>query len=100
MSKLGSVKFGEQEFDLDDLELGELEELEEYTGKSLDEVNWSSAKVMVFVAFLVRRREVPGFTLDDARQIKVIEVLPGDEEEAAGPPDLAVAASDAAAAAS
>lgn len=58
-------------YKLGDLTLGELEELEEHVGLPMDMLSWGSAKVISFVVWLVRRRADPGYSLDDAKNIKI-----------------------------
>jgi hypothetical protein len=66
-------------YDLDDFELGDLEWLEEHVGRPLMEENaMFSMKAMVGFVYLIKRRENPQFTLDEARQIK-LSVLGEDE---------------------
>jgi hypothetical protein len=74
--------------DLDDLELGEIEEFEELMGRSLGEVDLQSGKAMVHLIWIAKRREDPDYTLDDARKIKLSQ-LTGEEDE----PDPTPAAS-------
>ena len=85
-------------FDPDDLTLGELEEFETVTGKPLDEVMSEqpvidadgkpvrdkrgrpvrqvrmSMKEVIALMWLIRRRDEPGFTLDDARKLRVADL--------------------------
>jgi hypothetical protein len=60
-----------ESYRLGDLTLGELEELEDHTGLPMDVLRYSSAKVITFVVYLVRRRKDPDYSLDDARNIKI-----------------------------
>lgn len=75
-------------YDLDDFELGELEWLEEYIGRPLmgDDNALYSMKTMVGFVFLVKKRDDPAFTVEQARLIKLNVLEPGDEAEAEGKP--------------
>jgi len=83
---------------LGDLELGELEELEAHTGLPMDEISYGSAKVIAFIVYLVRRRDDPNYTLDDARKIKIMQVHGDDKDStkhvAAGADDPPTGASN------
>jgi hypothetical protein len=59
---------------LDDIELGELETIEDVAGAEAVEAMMAgrmTAKAVVAVAYVVKRRENPAFTIEDARKIKV-----------------------------
>lgn len=95
-------------FDPEDLSLGELEEFEEATGKPLDQAMSEqpvvdadgkpvrdkrgrplrqvrmSMREVIALMWLIRRRDQPDFTLDDARKVKVadlneLELVSGDD---------------------
>lgn len=62
-----------------DLDVGDLLDFEEITGCSIDQVFTPtgmkmSAKVVLAIVYIVKRRENPGFTLDDARKVKFSEL--------------------------
>lgn len=57
---------------LDDFELGDLEWLEEYLGTTLDDGKaLASMKAAVGFVYLVKHKENPDFTIEDARRIKL-----------------------------
>lgn len=65
---------------LEKLTLGEIEEFENYTGLSLGEIgeqfqdgNIKTSQV-IFIIYLMNRRENPDYTLEDARKIPLAEV--------------------------
>lgn len=70
------------ELDLDRMTLGELEAIEEIAGtegfQRLME-GQTSAKVLIAVAYIVKRRDNPAFTMDDARSIRVMAFQPPEE---------------------
>ena len=71
-----------KKYDLDDFELGELEWLEGYIDAPLmEEGRLFSLKTMVGFVYLVKKRENPAFTIEEARKIK-LSVLGSDEEDA------------------
>lgn len=83
---IGSLTIDGKEYEFDDLELGELEWLEDYIGKPLTDLNnLSSVKASVGIIYIVRRRENPEFTLDDARKTKMTAIFGADEEPEPAP---------------
>ncbi len=60
--------------DIDDLELGEVEKFEEAMGQTLGEVDLNSAKAIVRLVWIVKRRDDPKYTLDKARKIKISQL--------------------------
>ena len=68
-------------FDLNKLTVGDLEDLEELTGMQYEAINWAKpgAKLLKAMAFIAGRWENPEFTLDDARNIRIVELKPADE---------------------
>ncbi len=58
-------------YSIDEFELGELEWLEDELDCSLDEINLASMKTAVRIVYLIKRRDNPAFTLDDARKLKL-----------------------------
>lgn len=61
-------------YKLGDLTLGELAALEDHTGLPMDAISYGSAKVIMFVVYLVRRRTEPGYSLEDAGNIEIRKV--------------------------
>ena len=66
--------------ELEDLTLGEAEELETLTGITLESIARGKPPVKVLTAllYLVNRRDNPAFTMDDARAIKIAQL---DQDE-------------------
>lgn len=64
-------------FDVDELTLGQLEELEELTGRSLSEMERDfrarkfRAKDLTAIAYVIKHADDPDFTIDDARALKI-----------------------------
>ena len=76
-----------KKYELDEFELGDLEWLEDYLGKPLTNLeNLNSVKAGVGLVYLIRRRENPAFTLDDARKMKMTALFSSEEEPAAKRP--------------
>jgi hypothetical protein len=94
MAVIGTLWIGDRDYTLDDLSLGEVEEFETAMGgQTLAEVDLSSAKAIIWLVYLVRRREDPAFTLDDARAVKLTDIIRPEEIEADAPLGDAVLAS-------
>lgn len=68
-----------EQFDVNDLELGEAAELEEEFGCDLGDIDWTKAKAMAWFLYLMRRRENPEYTLEDALRVKLVAFLPPEE---------------------
>lgn len=67
-------------YDMDDFEIGDLEWLEEYVGKPLsDPDTLNSMKSVVGIVFLIKRRDNPAFTIEEARKIKMNVFGPGEQ---------------------
>jgi hypothetical protein len=67
-------------YDIDDFELGDLEWLEDHIGMPLTaDGALNSMKTMVGFVYLIKRRDDPNFTVEDARKIK-LSVLDADDE--------------------
>ena len=66
----------ELSFKLDELTIGDIEDIEEITGIEYDGIDWSkpSMKLMKAMVYISERRSNPAFTLDDARAVKVVEI--------------------------
>jgi hypothetical protein len=81
MSRFGSFKIQGTNYDMDDLTLNEVEEIEGRAGDTaFSELNFGSAKVMKAIAFVLMKRSNPDLTEDEVGAVKVIDFLPADEE--------------------
>ncbi len=62
--------------DVGELTIGDVEDIEEICGRPFDELDFDkpSAKLVKAVVYILNRRTNPGFTLDDAREVKLSEV--------------------------
>lgn len=70
--------------DLDSMTLGELEVIEEVAGEqavTMLMVNKMTAKALVAVAYVVKRRDNPAFSLADARALRVTSLKQPDPEK-------------------
>lgn len=83
MADNGLLKLVE-DFDPGDIELGETIELEEAFGCEIGEIDWNSAKGIMYAIWIAKRRDDPEFTIEDARKIKWNELQPPEED--ADPP--------------
>lgn len=70
----------EFQVDIDDLTLGEIEEIEEAFDAKLEDIDLSRAKALVYLIYLTKRRKDPDYTLEQARSVKV-SALPQPEPE-------------------
>ena len=68
---------GEFTFDLDKVTVGDIVDIEETVGMPWDDIvdmDTPPTKVVLAMLWVVRRRQDPSFTLDDARQLPLSEV--------------------------
>jgi len=88
MSRFGVFKINGVEFDLDDLDLDEVEAIEELSGGvPFSEMNFGSSKTMKAIAFTLLRRNDPALELSAVGKVKLIDFAPPDEEmPETGPP--------------
>jgi hypothetical protein len=69
---------------IEDFELGELEWLEDELGGPLDEVSLSSMKAAVRFVTVIKRRDNPDFTVEDARKLTLRAFEADDDPPANG----------------
>jgi hypothetical protein len=81
-----SITLDGKSYSLDDFELGDLEWLEEYTGSALTDKTLASMKAAVGFVYLIKRRDDPGFTIEQARKLKLNIFQGAGEEPAAKKP--------------
>lgn len=93
-SMLGELKIDGRTYSLDELTLGELEGLEDHMGLPLSQVDVNSARAMRYLVYTVKLREDPGYTLELAGQVRVVDLLSQDDDER--PTEEAVVEVDAA----
>ena len=87
MSRFGEFVINGTKYDLDDLDLDEMEEIETNSGgTAFAELNFGSSKVMKSIAFTLMRRDHPAITLGEVGKVKMINMLPPDEEMPPLPP--------------
>ena len=88
MSRFGVFEINGAKYDLDDLTLDEMEEIETNAGGSaFNELNFGSAKTMKAVAFTLMRRTSPTLELAEVGKIKLLDFSPPTEEAPdIGPP--------------
>lgn len=80
--------------DINRLTLGELEFIEEYCGQRwADAANDGGSKFTIALVYIMGRRDNPEYTIDDARNVEVLEVNwgldpvpPGDAAESENSP--------------
>jgi hypothetical protein len=80
-STLGELKIDGRTYSLDELTLGELEGLEDHMGLPLSQVDVNSARAMRYLVYTVKLREDPGYTLELAGQVRVVDLLSQDDDE-------------------
>ncbi len=66
-----TIQLDGKTYAIDDFELGELEWLEDELDCTLDEINPHSMKAGLRFVYLIKRRDDPDFTMDDARKLKL-----------------------------
>jgi hypothetical protein len=69
------------ELNFDDLTIGEIEEIEEITGRSIQSIQDPEAPMgstLRVLAYIIKRRDNPEFTLEEAGDLIVIQ---GDDDD-------------------
>lgn len=70
------------EIHVDDLTLGEIEVIEDACDKRIDQIDFGRSSALRALVFVLRQREDPRFTMDDARHLKMSAIdFPQDEPE-------------------
>lgn len=86
-SKTESLKF-----DPEDLTIGEMEDLEQAAGKSFGEIirdfrtDMFSVSTIKAIVWVVKRRDDPGFTLEQAREVKASLLFASTNGDSPSPP--------------
>lgn len=75
------ITFDGVEYEIESLELGELEWLEEDLGQSVDEIHFGSARAVVRIVWLFRKRTNPDLTLDDIRKMPMSALVQSDDAD-------------------
>jgi hypothetical protein len=88
MSRFGTFTINGVAYDLDDLTLDEVEQIEELCdGTPFSDLQFGSAKAMKAMAFVLLRRTNSALEYGEVGTVKLIDFLPPDEELPALPPD-------------
>lgn len=64
-------------FTLEDLTLGDVEEVEKYSGQplaSLADAESNKGRLMTALAWVIKRKEDPKFTIDDAKKMPMGDI--------------------------
>src|SRR6186713_535372 len=87
MSRFGTFKIDGVTYDLDDLTLDEVEEIEDQSnGVPFSEINYGSAKGMKAFAYVLMKRNNPELTMADVGKVKIVSMETPDEEMPDLPP--------------
>lgn len=72
--------------DFEDITLGEIEEIEDYAGMPIQHIGdmekVGTSKLRLALAWIVKRRENPAFTIEDAKKLTAKElfaIMEGDD---------------------
>lgn len=84
-----SIQLEGKSYAIDDFTLGEIEWIEDELGATLDEINPYSIKSAIRFVTVIRRRDNPKFTVDDARKLKLSLFEPPTEEPTVDKPKAA-----------
>jgi hypothetical protein len=72
------------EVDMSDLTLNEVGTIEDLTGKSVQEIDWESARAMQGVAWIAMHRANPRLTLEEVGNIRFSQIGEAEEERPTG----------------
>ena len=69
--------------DVDQLTIGDIEDIEEICGKSFEELDFErpSARLLKAIVYVNGRKTNPSFTLEDAREVRLSEVTLKEQEQ-------------------
>jgi hypothetical protein len=85
---LGELVIDGKAYTLDDLTLGELEALEDHMSLPIAQIDLNSARAMKFLVWLLKHREDNTYTLQQAGDIKITDLIqPAAEDEVPPPAD-------------
>jgi len=73
------------EVNMKSLTFGEIEWLEMYFDRGLDEIPFGSGRGMLSLAFIAKKRQDPGTTLDDLREIEISSLKEAPKERPTKP---------------
>jgi hypothetical protein len=84
--KPGGLKINDKWYEFPkDFKVGELRALKRFTGKTIDEIDWSDPEAIAAVVFILKRRENSAFTEEELDDCTIS--FPDEEEES--PPAVA-----------
>src|SRR5262245_30505716 len=91
MSRLGTYRIKGVEYDLDDLTLDEMEQIEELCdGTPFTELHYGRTKTMKAIAFTLMKRGSPDLRYEDVGSVKLVEFVAADEDMPPLPPEVGV----------
>jgi|LakMenEpi03Aug12_release.lakeMendotaPanAssembly.Ray.scaffolds.fasta_scaffold09689_12 hypothetical protein len=77
---LGELTIDGKTYALDDLTLGELEALEDHMGLPIGQIDLNSARAMRFLVWLLKHRENPAFTMEQAGDVKITDLIQPEDD--------------------
>ena len=81
MARTFTLKIEGKEYEVDDLTLDEMAQVEELAGGvPFSDLNFGAAQTMKALAYTLRRRDQPDVTMEQIGQLKMLELVAGDEE--------------------
>ena len=87
MSRFGVFNINGVTYDLDDLTLDEIEQIEDLAGGvAFSEINYGAAKGMKAFTFVLLKRSNPDVTMEEVGAVKVASFAEADEEMPELPP--------------
>lgn len=88
MSRLGVYKIQGRAYDLDDLTLDEMGEIEELAGGiAYGDLDFRSSIQLKALAFVLMKRTEPDIRLEDIGRVRMLDFVPPEEKMPPLPPD-------------
>lgn len=88
MARTFTLRIEGKEYEVDDLTLDEMAQVEDLAGGvPFSDLNFGAAQTMKALAFTLRKRDQPDVTMEQIGQLKMLELVAGDEEMPPLPPD-------------
>jgi hypothetical protein len=87
MSRLGIINIAGVDYDLDDIDIGEMEEIEILADAPFSEISTGSTKGMKAFVFVLLKRNNPDITMEEIKKVKIVSMMPPEESMPELPPD-------------
>jgi hypothetical protein len=67
--------YGDQEYRIDDLAIGDIAEMEEEFDESIENIDFGRKKAIIWITWLVRRTKEPNLTLEEVAKTPIRDLM-------------------------